>query len=64
MASASATPSVVEPSLAERLDGYVERAQTAATSFRRLDQEQVDRIVWAMVVAGLRNAVELAQLAM
>ena len=49
--------------LAERLDGYVERAQAAATSFRELNQEQVDRIVWAMVVAGLRNAVELAQLA-
>ena len=32
--------------------------------FRRLDQEAVDRIVWAMVVAGLENAVELAELAM
>src|SRR5688572_3727629 len=63
MASASATAQVVEPSLAERLDGYVERAQAAARTFRQLDQEQVDGIVWAMVVAGLRNAVELAQLA-
>jgi acetaldehyde dehydrogenase/alcohol dehydrogenase len=49
---------------AARLDGFVERARTAAEAFRGLDQEQVDRIVWAMVVAGLRGAVELAQLAM
>jgi acetaldehyde dehydrogenase / alcohol dehydrogenase len=47
-----------------RLDGYVERARAAAAAFRRLDQEAVDRIVWAMTVAGLRAAVELAELAM
>ena len=47
-----------------RLDGFVERARAAAAALRRLDQEQVDRIVWAMVVAGLRSAVELAELAM
>jgi acetaldehyde dehydrogenase/alcohol dehydrogenase len=62
--AAPAAPAVVAPSLAKRLDGYVERAQAAATTFRELNQEQVDRIVWATVVAGLRNAVELAQLAM
>ena len=49
---------------AARLDGFVERARTAADEFRKLDQDEVDRIVWAMVVAGLKNAVELAQLAM
>jgi acetaldehyde dehydrogenase/alcohol dehydrogenase len=49
---------------AARLDGFVARARTAADAFRALDQAEVDRIVWAMVVAGLRNAVELAQLAM
>jgi acetaldehyde dehydrogenase/alcohol dehydrogenase len=49
---------------AARLDGFVARARVAADSFRQLDQEQVDRIVWSMVVAGLKNAVELAQLAM
>jgi acetaldehyde dehydrogenase/alcohol dehydrogenase len=48
----------------ERLDGYVERAQAAAEAFRELDQEQVDRIVWEMVVAGLENAGALAELAM
>jgi acetaldehyde dehydrogenase / alcohol dehydrogenase len=47
-----------------RLDGYVERAQTAADALRRLDQEAVDRIVWAMTVAGLEHAIELAELAM
>ncbi|HZE04529.1 MAG TPA: bifunctional acetaldehyde-CoA/alcohol dehydrogenase [Solirubrobacteraceae bacterium] len=47
-----------------RLDGYVQRARTAADQLRRLDQEAVDRIVWAMTVAGLENAVELAELAM
>jgi acetaldehyde dehydrogenase/alcohol dehydrogenase len=47
-----------------RLDGYVQRARDAAVALRRLDQEAVDRIVWAMTVAGLENAVELAELAM
>jgi acetaldehyde dehydrogenase/alcohol dehydrogenase len=47
-----------------RLDGYVGRAQRAAVELRKLDQEAVDRIVWAMTVAGLENAVELAELAM
>jgi acetaldehyde dehydrogenase / alcohol dehydrogenase len=46
-----------------RLDGYVEQAQAAATALRRLDQGEVDAIVWAMVVAGLEHAVELAELA-
>lgn len=48
----------------ERLDAFVDRAQRAADAFRALGQEEVDRIVSAMVVAGLRNAVELAELAM
>ena len=39
-------------------------AEAAAESFRRLDQEAVDAIVWAMVVAGLESAFELAELAM
>ena len=42
----------------------MERAQEAAAALRELDQEAVDRIVWAMTVAGLENAVELAELAM
>jgi len=47
-----------------RLDGYVQRASDAADAMRALDQEAVDRIVWAMTVAGLEHAVELAELAM
>src|SRR5689334_2181491 len=47
-----------------RLDAFVARATDAAHDFRNRDQEEVDRVVWAMVVAGLEHAVELAELAM
>ncbi|MGZ4173603.1 MAG: aldehyde dehydrogenase family protein, partial [Solirubrobacteraceae bacterium] len=47
-----------------RLDDYVRRARQAADELRALNQEQVDRIVWAMTVAGLEHAVDLAELAM
>jgi acetaldehyde dehydrogenase/alcohol dehydrogenase len=47
-----------------RLDEVVERSREAAAALRRLDQEAVDRIVWAMVVAGLEHAIDLAELAM
>ena len=63
MAATTETP-VVDAELATRLDGYVERAAAAARTFRHLDQEAVDRIVWAMVVAGLEHAIDLAELAM
>ena len=53
----------LDPEQAERINGFVERAETAAAAFRELDQEAVDRIVWAMVVAGLENAFDLAALA-
>jgi acetaldehyde dehydrogenase / alcohol dehydrogenase len=49
---------------AARLDGFVERARKASTELRELDQDAVDRIVWAMTVAGLEHALELAELAM
>ena len=64
MAATAAAPAAVGPELAARLDGCVERARAAATDFRRLDQEAVDRIVRAMTVAGLEHAVDLAELAM
>jgi acetaldehyde dehydrogenase / alcohol dehydrogenase len=54
----------LDPDQAARLERYVARADQAAEEFRRLDQEAVDRIVWAMVVAGLESAFELAELAM
>jgi acetaldehyde dehydrogenase/alcohol dehydrogenase len=53
-----------EAKWAARLDGFVERAREASAALRGLDQEAVDRIVWAMTVAGLEHAVELAELAM
>ncbi len=48
-----------------RWDATVERATAAATAFRAIqDQAHVDRIVRAMVIAGLGAAVELAELAL
>ncbi len=55
----------LSPDQAQRLDGYVERATLAAGRFRAIDdQARVDRIVHALVVAGLEHSVELARLAM
>jgi len=62
-ALAPAAPAL-DPETRARLDDCVARARTAADAFRRLDQEAVDRIVWAMVVAGLEHAIDLAELAM
>ena len=47
-----------------RLDDCVDRARATADAMRLLDQETVDRIVGAMVVAGLEHAIDLAELAM
>ncbi len=49
---------------ASRLDGYVQRARVAAVALRALDQEAVDRIVRAMAITGIENAIDLAELAM
>jgi len=53
----------IDPGRAGELDETLARAREAAEAFRRLDQEQVDRIVWEMVVAGLENAARLAAVA-
>ncbi len=45
------------------IDAIVDVAAEAAREFRKLDQEQVDAIVEAMVRAGLRAAAELASVA-
>ena len=47
----------------EQLDAIVANAQAAAEQFRAMDQEQVDRIVLAMVRAGVRAAADLARTA-
>jgi acetaldehyde dehydrogenase/alcohol dehydrogenase len=48
----------------EQVDAMVAVATTAAREFRTLDQEQVDRIVLAMVRAGVAAAPELARFAL
>ena len=45
------------------LDGLVHQARTAAAVFTQFNQEDVDRIVKAMVLAGLEQAQHLARLA-
>ena len=47
----------------DQVDAIVAAASRAADEFRSLDLEAVDRIVLAMVQAGLRAAGELAGLA-
>lgn len=59
----SKTAPAVDAETRTRLDEHVADAQRAATEFRGLDQEQVDRIVAAMVRAGIEAAGELAALA-
>jgi acetaldehyde dehydrogenase/alcohol dehydrogenase len=60
---ASTTPQETGATRLAEVDAYVDRAQSAAREFRNLDQAAVDRIVSAMVSAGLEAAVELAQIA-
>ena len=45
------------------LDGLAENAKLAAAEFAQFSQEQVDNVVKAMVMAGLRNAKKLARMA-
>src|SRR5579864_1251244 len=59
-------PLSVETLSAERiayLDGLVNQSKTAAAVFTQFTQEDVDRIVKAMVLAGLEQAQHLARLA-
>lgn len=63
-ATAAKPGTAADPNAGGRLDAYVDRAREAAQALRKLDQEEVDKIVWAMVVAGLEHAIDLAQLAM
>ncbi|BBX67057.1 bifunctional acetaldehyde-CoA/alcohol dehydrogenase [Mycolicibacterium psychrotolerans] len=53
----------IDGSRTAEIDAVVATAATAAAEFRTLDQEQVDRIVEAMVRAGVRAAAELAGVA-
>jgi len=60
------TPSVTDGLSAERiayLENLLRRAKTAAAIFTQFTQDEVDRIVKAMVLAGLEKSPYLAQLA-
>jgi acetaldehyde dehydrogenase/alcohol dehydrogenase len=59
----AAAPAPIDPQRAAALDELVGRARRASEAFRRLDQAAVDRIVRAMVVAGLESAIPLARIA-
>ncbi len=61
--TASAPAATLPEARLREVDGLVADAARAAEQMRTLDQQQVDAIVEAMVRAGLRGAVELAQLA-
>ncbi len=56
-------PSPPDEQRSAEVDAIVEAAADAAREFRKLSQEQVDRIVEAMVRAGLRAAADLAAVA-
>jgi acetaldehyde dehydrogenase/alcohol dehydrogenase len=55
---------VLAPERQAEIDEIVAAAQRAASAFRGLDQEAVDRIVLAMVKAGILAAADLALLAL
>ncbi|MGH3506608.1 MAG: bifunctional acetaldehyde-CoA/alcohol dehydrogenase [Nocardioidaceae bacterium] len=59
----SAAAEVLGNERTRAIDSMVERSVAAAKAFRQLDQDQVDRIVGAMVRAGLRAAQDLARVA-
>ena len=47
----------------DMIDELVSKAQAALEEYMKLDQEQIDKIVHAMALAGLDNHMELAKLA-
>lgn len=47
----------------QMIDNLVERARKASEEYKKLDQEQVDRIVKKMSMAGLDNHMRLAKMA-
>ncbi len=56
-------PNKKEINVNEMIDGYVKKAKKALDEFMSLSQEQVDKIVKAMTLAGLDKHMELAKLA-
>jgi len=56
-------PEVLSAERTAYLENLVQEARTAAAVFTQFTQEDVDRIVKAMVLAGLENSARLARLA-
>lgn len=52
-----------EVNVNEMVDKLVANAQTALEEYMKLDQEQIDKIVHAMALAGLENHMRLAKMA-
>lgn len=52
-----------QANVSEMIDDLVAKAQTALNEYMKLDQEQVDKIVHAMALAGLENHMRLAKMA-
>ena len=57
------SPETLNPERIAYLEGLVSQARTAAAVFTQFTQEDVDRIVKPMVLAGLEQAQYLARLA-
>ncbi|MCM3495346.1 bifunctional acetaldehyde-CoA/alcohol dehydrogenase [Paenibacillus lactis] len=60
---ASAETKVKEQTAEQYVQGLIDRANRAQAQFMELDQEQVDRIVHAMAMAGLEKHMQLAKMA-
>lgn len=56
-------PNKKEIDVNEMIDGYVKKAKKALDEFMSMNQEQVDKIVKAMTLAGLDKHMELAKMA-
>ena len=46
----------------QMINGLVERARKASEEYKKLNQEQIDRIVKKMSMAGLDNHMKLAKI--
>ncbi len=63
MASEKTKPAVDLAAVQATIDEMVNKATLALTSYMKLDQQQIDRIVHAMALAGIDNHMELAKFA-
>lgn len=52
-----------EQKVKNEIDSLVEKARVASKEYAKLNQQQVDKIVKAMSIAGLENHMKLAKMA-